>query len=365
MTTASYSPSGNDSGSNIFKDNLNETAQANFPDIKDDRTSWEIAICAIVLILILIIAVLGNSLVIAAIYTNRKLRENVSYMFIINLGISDLLMAMVVMTSSLHMLLFNWKSINTVWCDVVCAVNYCLIIVSMLTLSFISVERYYAVLQPLHYLRRVTKTKIISVLAYSWFQALVFAGAPIVKNWIHYDYWEVVCAIKWSESQTDIYVVCAFIFCFLCPGILMCICYFRIIKEVRRNKVSPTVGNTAEHRAQATNKKIIKSLITVVAIFFICMTSFCITKLLKVLSVEVPGYINLMSSFLAFTASATNPFIYGIFRPDFRNAYNRFLRKLKSHSLNTNSQHEHSWHETSGTVRHCDGSLKQENNSAS
>ena len=131
----------------------------------------------------------------------------------------------------------------------------------------------------------------------------------------------------------------------------MLFCYTDIIRHARKVAQSlPTMGTTAPQQTQGgqdTNNpantqiqkasksatKTIRSLLVVVAIFFICMTPFCATKFLKVIFEDanrVPGYANLIASYFQYTASMVNPFIYAIFRPDFRNAYHLVWYRLMS-----------------------------------
>ena len=90
------------------------------------------------------------------------MKEDVSNLLItcINLCITDLLITLLVMTSSLGSLIDDKWLFGMIWCEFVSAINYCLIIVSMLTLCFISMDRYQAVLHPLQYHIRMTKQSL-------------------------------------------------------------------------------------------------------------------------------------------------------------------------------------------------------------
>ena len=161
------------------------------------------------------------------------MKEDVSNLLItcINLCITDLLITLLVMTSSLGSLIDDKWLFGMIWCEFVSAINYCLIIVSMLTLCFISMDRYQAVLHPLQYHIRMTKQRVFILIAYSWFQGIVFASIPSFMKWVKYDYWEAVCAIQWfrHHRQAIYYVTAAFIFCFLAPGQILVYNYQKIL----------------------------------------------------------------------------------------------------------------------------------------
>ena len=193
------------------------------------------------------------------------------------------------------------------------------------------------------------------MILYSWFQGAVFALAPVGLQWVHHDYWEGVCAIDWfyQKQEAVYYVITAFILCFAIPGVIMTFCYIRISISARKSArlVIPSNVNTyldqtsqgrnkenkPKMKAMAKSAKIIKSLMVVVVLFFICLTPFCITKLLKVVSTSndvVPPYANLFASLFGYLSSVVNPLIYGIFRSDFRKAYRKyFLKKISCNKL--------------------------------
>ncbi|ELU10639.1 hypothetical protein CAPTEDRAFT_54000, partial [Capitella teleta] len=280
------------------------------------------------LFLIMSMALIGNALVIVAIRSNHRLREQTSNIFIINLCVADLCSAIVVMGTVFYAILSDTHEINTIWCNIVCAANYCFIIVSMMTLAGISVERLIAIKTAMRYDVLVTRARVKLACAYVWLQGVIFAASPVGLGWIHYDYWEVVCAIDWQKESAVYYVYVAFCVNFALPGLIMLFCYVAIIKEARRLKrvipseLIPTSTQLRENQHQAL--KSITSLVVVVGLFFLCMTPFCLTKLLKVTVKDVHyihDHTNLMASYFGYLSSMINPFVYGIFRREFRSAF--------------------------------------------
>ena len=327
--------------SNDTETNCNVTAEPVY-----HRSTGELIWTSILLLLIILITWLGNLAVIFAIYNSPRLREQTSNLFIVNLSITDLSNGTIVMTTAFFSLVLDVKHVNSVWCNIVCAANYTLIIVSMLTLAFISTERYIAIVHTFKHNALVTRNRIKAVIGYAWFQGFAFALPPVILHWIHYDYWEVICAIDWQyeKKQAVYYVITACIVCFLLPAFIMLFCYTNIIRHAR--KVAQSVpasvpqpqdtnnpSNPQVQKASKSASKTIRSLLVVVVLFFIFMTPFCVTKFLKVIfsdASQVPGYANLVSSYFQYMSSMVNPFIYAIFRPDFRNAYRLVWYRLMS-----------------------------------
>ncbi|KAK3092285.1 hypothetical protein FSP39_000739 [Pinctada imbricata] len=305
------------------------------------RTHVEIGILATTICILICLSVLGNLAVIVAIYKSHQLRDEISNRLTINLAITDLVNGAVVMTSSLISTVSDGWDMGSLYCDLICCVNYCLIIVSMLTLFFISLDRYQAIIHPLLYTEIITSRRITMMISYTWVQGLVFCVIPAMLHWVEYDYHEAICAIQWHKErdQAIFYVVAAFILCFLMPGLALGFCYCKILKEVKKkSQVHPSVyqnnqdGSISKKKKYSTSSKAVRSLLIIVCAYFICMTPFSVTKLIKVSwenKTFLRGSLNTAASVIAFCSSAINPLIYGIFRRDFRAAYKRLICKVK------------------------------------
>ncbi|XP_069119281.1 histamine H2 receptor-like [Argopecten irradians] len=306
------------------------------------RTTVEIVFSAMFLLVVIITSVFGNMAVIVAVAVSRHLREEHASVLIVNLAVTDLINGLTVMVSSFSSMVADRWVFGHAMCSIVCAINYCLIITSMLTLCFISFDRYQAVLRPLAYPMWISRTKVNVTIVYSWFQGVVFSVVPVILQWIQYDYWEAVCAIQWQQEkeQAVYYVVTAFLLCFFLPGLALVVNYFLVVREVRRSTRSLQPLNELPNSRKKSNysqsKKVVKSLLVVVLAYFVCMTPFSVTKLIKVIVSDtnfVSGRINTFASLVAYCSSSVNPFIYGILRKDFRNAYKLIFKKILNPTL--------------------------------
>ena len=310
-------------------------SQDDFNEYTETRHTAGKVVSAILLLVIIVLSVVGNISVIIAVLKTPRLREKTSNIFLINLSLTDLMNASLVMPSALISLIADEWLFGAFWCYAQCAFNYWFIIVSMLTLAMISIDGYYAVIRPLQYFNIVTPRLTKMAVSYAWLQGLAFALIPVIFMWIVYDYWEAVCAIDWDNYSQDgalSYVIAAFIACFLIPAIVMTFCYTTICRVARQKAAGPEATaasrpNGKKNRHEINDKRVIQSLALVVAIFFICMTPFCVTKLIKIFmsTSSLPPYVYLVSSLFGYLASATNPFIYAIFRRDFRRAFKKIL----------------------------------------
>ncbi|KAK2142132.1 hypothetical protein LSH36_994g01040 [Paralvinella palmiformis] len=327
----------------------NDMEPANYTDVPQIpmRSTLAVGLSSLIVCFICLATVLGNVAVIYAIANTRKLREKPSSIFLINLSITDLSSALFVMLAAFIYISLDLDRVNTIWCNFVCAMNYCLIIVSMMTLAVISVDRLISVLYPFKYHDIVTKGRVVAVIVFTWIQGFIFGIAPAFQGWVHYDYWEAICAINWHREPRVgpiNYVIGAFALCFIVPAIVILVCYtvtIRYAKISLRNSIpasassSSIQNNNVEVRKHNKDGylglKTITSMLVVVAAFFICLTPFSVTKLIKVItndSYNVPPYVNLWAAFFGYLSSMVNPFIYGILRPDFRRAYKKMFHRM-------------------------------------
>jgi hypothetical protein len=123
--------------------------------------------------------------------------------------------------------------------------------------------------------------------------------------------------------------------------------YISRITEMSRKRWR---SSSVSSRKVPESHKALKGLLIVVVAYFICMTPFSVTKLIKVVVPResvVPGYANIVATVFQYLASAVNPLIYGLFRQDFQQAFSYLFwcsmrrrghtRESKSRSIASNS----------------------------
>ncbi|XP_043191277.1 tyramine/octopamine receptor-like [Amphibalanus amphitrite] len=171
---------------------------------------------------IALLGLAGNSLVVVVTIVDHDLKEHVSNIIIGNLALADLSTCLLVVLPSAGSLLADRWPFGPVLCWLHCGFNYLFIIVSMMSLALVSLDRKEAVEEPLQYIQRSRPSRLLAPLALIWSTGALFAIIPVALHWIHYDYWEGVCAIGWFQHRgTVLYVIVAFCVCFLIPASLI------------------------------------------------------------------------------------------------------------------------------------------------
>ncbi|VVC99290.1 unnamed protein product [Leptidea sinapis] len=130
---------------------------------------------------LMILIVSGNTLTILAVTLSRRLSSLVSNQFVLNLAISDL---MVGLTLPYHLVFYVDDDFGKIkWS---CLMRFILIILACLASIYniiaIAVDRYIAIVHPLHYSRYMTKLVTRLLMSATWSTAVCISCIPIFWN---------------------------------------------------------------------------------------------------------------------------------------------------------------------------------------
>ncbi|XP_067657144.1 octopamine receptor 2-like [Haliotis asinina] len=223
------------------------------------QTFASFMIVLIVLTVITLLTIIGNSLVILALYQYRSLRT-MSNCLIGNLAISDLLLSMTVMPISLgNDLLGYWvfgRTMCTIWLCI--DVLYCT--ASIWGLCTIAFDRYTATVYPVWYHEQKSIRKVVAYVVFVWIFSIIISFAPFI-GWqdmipSFYSYNSNLNRHECILFSTKSYVFYSAMGSFVLPACLMVFLYIRIFSVLhdRSNNLksrnmscytpqSPSIGN--------------------------------------------------------------------------------------------------------------------------
>ncbi|XP_034456798.1 uncharacterized protein si:dkey-9i23.8 [Hippoglossus hippoglossus] len=108
------------------------------------------------------------------------------------------------------------------WCEVVSLLKFAFITSSIGSLAILCVQRLIG--------RASTGSALFVVMVAAcsacWVTGLVFGSIPVIYAWIKYDSAEMLCAVFWESSYSDmlVYILCAFSVCIFLPFLLIMFC---------------------------------------------------------------------------------------------------------------------------------------------
>lgn len=194
---------------------------------------------AFILILVDILAVCGNVLVIVVILRTRELRRRESNYFLVNLSLADLSVGLAIIPVSILTLLnplvtITYPSIQTF----LGFGNFSFCICSIMSLTLLSLDRYFAIVHPYRYLQLLTHKRVLILCVLSWLYSMGFSLPPM------FGISSYSCFIP-NLNACDIDVWCSYsttIFAFLVLGltyvlslIAMAVAYWKVFKVARQH----------------------------------------------------------------------------------------------------------------------------------
>jgi len=338
-------------------DNTTDCTEATM-QAEDTRSSVAIAIQAAFLLIIMLSSLIGNTLIILAIYRNHSLRS-ITSVFIANLAMADFLLALLGMPFTMaSSITYEWV-FGQVWCTINGMLNSIFCIASMLSLAAVSIDRYVAIIKPLQYPLIMTSRVALAMISYVWLHAITLAFLPVF-GWSSYIYItnESICTADWGSDIP--YTLFIFASSFIAPLIVMAFCYFHILRAARKQsqKIMPRVGelreetlqtivavpvafgtassNVAGNSPSATEKakereakekfhrdtRAAKTLLIVMGTFMFCWAPHFIgMTCLLFPSCKWPDEFFATTTWLAMLNSGCNPIIYGVMNKKFRESF--------------------------------------------
>lgn len=300
---------------------------------KADRTSSVRVLLYILMTLIILFTIVGNLLLIISVFHFKHLQTPTNYL-ILSLATTDFLLGCLVMPYSMV------RSVETCWylgmpfCKIHTSFDIMLSTASILHLCFISVDRYYAMCDPLRYKLRITFFSVQIMIFISWGVSAVFAFALIyfklnLKGIEAFYYNDIACNGSCTLVFNEISGVIASIISFYLPAVAMlciyCKLYFVAMKQVRSiNRITIELQNIRVNRSRCSRKqeqKAAKTLGIVVGTFLICWSPFFVCNTMDAfVSHSISPVLLDTLVWLGYLNSTFNPVIYGFFFAWFRKA---------------------------------------------
>ncbi|XP_034238131.1 octopamine receptor Oamb [Thrips palmi] len=144
-----------------------------------DWHSPRLIVVFVILGVVNVMVILGNLLVIAAVYISSKLRT-VTNLFIVSLAVADLLVGVAVLPFSSTLEVSKVWIFGDVWCSMWLAVDVWMCTASILNLCAISLDRYLAVTRPVTYPSLMSNRRARWLIFVVWVLSFVICFPPLV-----------------------------------------------------------------------------------------------------------------------------------------------------------------------------------------
>ena len=292
------------------------------------------------------ITVIGNSLVLIAIYKNRRL-QTITNCFIASLALADLLVGIVV--APLAALSYLGLPHNFYGCVFTNSIVIAFTQVSIFNLLAIAVERFVAIKNPFVYQEYLTmkRAKIINVIV--WILGILIGLIPLFGWNLHSKVTDAWRCNFMTVIDMDYVVYFHFFGCIIVPLILITAIYSYIFYTVRKQLKQITalevrsVTTNTQIKTQSKFKKEVKaakSLAIVIVLFAFCWIPIHTLNTMFVTcgaSCPYPLELLLVTIVLSHANSAVNPAIYAYGNSNFKHAFKKMFGMKSEEEFTTNA----------------------------
>ena len=317
----------------------------------------------ILVILISILIITGNTLVLLVTWRDRSLYQPNKY-FVACLAVADLLVGTFIGPAMVYGLSVDHKSLRDmsihlcsrfmVW------INTLAIAASVVTLTFISYDRYLKISKPLRYRSRMTTSKSFKIIFIVWLISIALAtysATPdsgvnrfAINNFhCRADNKTPSKKVAWATS------ICVILFFFVTVTLTM---YVRILVVAHKRQKMLRNGQLGETSSGQNQRSVLRQDLRIVRMMLIVAGAFCLCWLpgaiLYLLSNHYPNFIdsnnrslnywyriNIFYSLiyiLGLCNSLCNPIIYACLDQTYREAFKRLFKKMMCRTRSNTQQ---------------------------
>ena len=309
---------------------INETEPSSCPgNPTTEKIGKTMAYC-----LIFLVSLSGNTFIGIIVYKTKTMRKPINF-FIVNMAMSDMLFPIFVIPSQIQMIYIDsWLiggPLGQVLCKLVHFFQETSFIVSIQSLVLIAVDRFGAVVFPLRSPLISSKLCPIFILA-TWMVAMAVTSPYLIAFKIVKHHGEHPgCEQMWNEafgehSSFPQYILAMVVVFLYTPLVLIAILYIVIYLTLKSQKLpGEQSANYSQQQRANRERTVLKMAIATVVTFAVCVLPLSVY-----IAIVVWGrfesltescafeYFSFISSLMAFSNCAINPYICFIFSGNYR-----------------------------------------------
>ncbi|XP_015282634.1 PREDICTED: gonadotropin-releasing hormone II receptor-like [Gekko japonicus] len=282
-----------------------------------------------------VFATCSNAIVFASVV--RKRRKSHVQVLILSLTVADLLVTVAVMPlDAVWNVTVQWYAGDGL-CKILNFLKLFAMYAAALVLVVISLDRHAAILHPFSFANSSHRNRIM--LSVAWTLSVLLASPQLFIFHLHtipgVNFTQCVTHGSFREHwQETTYNMFTFTTLYVTPLSVMIICYVRILFEISKQlKINQGLVRGKDDHISKARMKTLKMTIVIVASFIVCWTPYYLLGLWywfqpDIIS-QMPEYINHVLFLFGLLHTCTDPIIYGLYTPSFREDMKTCLRGLE------------------------------------
>ncbi|XP_012713592.2 trace amine-associated receptor 13c-like [Fundulus heteroclitus] len=285
-------------------------------------SSWnETVLLHTILSIISLLTVALNLLVIISVSHFRKLHTPTNIL-LLSLAVSDFLVGLLLMPGEIIRNTACWF-FGDLLCSLYNYVSYIITSASVGDMVLISVDRYVAICDPLHYATLVTERRVKACVCLCWLGSVLYSSVVVKADLTqpgqqHSCYGECVIVVDYILGTFDLLIT------FIAPVTIIIVLYMRVfvvaVSQARamRSHITAVALQLSVAFTRKSELKAARTLGVLMVVFLICFCPYYCVSLVgdNLLTDSYASYV----IFLFYFNSSLNPVIYALFYPWFRKA---------------------------------------------
>lgn len=295
------------------------------------------------LLAIVFLSLVGNIMVLTALYTQNSNLRNSMDVFIANMAVSDIISSFSA-TFTLNNAKLQWASGGGT-CKMCYYLVYVSYAVTILTLCLASVDRFYGICLPTkHRQVLLLKKQTLSICLIWILSCLLFAPyiyAYDVKEFkLSNGKTKQICTQTWnSDSEQTFYSLVVLLLLFLLPVALFAFVFVKVFHKLQEPRSTASGGNAILLKKR---KQMTLMLLSMIVLQYVCWSPAIIANTVHIFGETPRGYLNiwLFLGLLHFLRAVMFPLIYLAMYQNFRASLKALFSSCcsaGSHTINTNT----------------------------
>ncbi|XP_076333087.1 G-protein coupled receptor 161-like isoform X2 [Tachypleus tridentatus] len=235
-----------------------ENQNRSLEDLEINNNGENVTYSAI--LLIILVSSLSGNFIVTFTLLKKEGRLSPSNKLVFSLVSSNLIKDVTVSPLIVATSIKNQWIFGHAWCSIISFLFLLISLASILTLTAIAIDRYFAIVKTMIYRRTITSTKSLLMLLAAWIQAACCSVPPVLGfPEVAYNPVTHFCEVSWGNNW--IYSGCVLVLCFFLPVSIMVFCYTIILRvastkcrTVHMGTTNQTVENAGSHRSSISSQ---------------------------------------------------------------------------------------------------------------
>ncbi|EDO40582.1 predicted protein, partial [Nematostella vectensis] len=274
------------------------------------------------------IALIGNVFVVRTIFKVPRMKTPTNMMFV-NMALFDIIVAVTMMPYMISFILYPFRWLGGLFGTITCKLTYYAFYISIagsiLALTVMATDRFFAIVLPFKKVRFFKRFKLLTCIV--WVTSMLYMLPIAVLQEVKLINGDFQCATNWFKLADPLLSFKAFSLCvlvsfYLIPLAVMAVLYALIAHRLWFSRIPvENAQDETNRRIQNKKRKVVRMLVIILVVFALCWLPAHIGHFMLIINDSPTEVLVMFGFFLGHANSAINPCLYVILHSGFRRAF--------------------------------------------